>query len=618
MTKVDSPTVMDILFSDLYDGVSVDSVGASGPLPREWPNSNEAFCTSSIDALVSIKEEKLTRSQDGTLISTQIPKNYHAIKFSPEKEKWMVAMKDEFESHLKSGTWRLVKARDVPAGRKIIGSTWSFDVKRNADGSISRYKARFCAQGFSQLEGWDYHLTYSNTVRLDTLRALMAIAATRGYKLTGVDVKTAYLNGELKEEIYMKQPPLFEKTGEGGEPMVCKLVKSIYGLKQSGACWEERLVTELSRIGFSQCDTDPCLFKMTSGKHVIFLASYVDDLSIASSCPHLREKTVKEISKSFDLTDTGDLTWLLGTGISQDLKAGTVTLDQSLYIEEMMQIFLPHELSAPRKSPTLPCSEAIMNLTSDTPADKVDPRYRKGVGKLNWLVSVSRPDLAYTLSILARFNSCGGEEHMDALLKAIRYAYATRRSRLTFRAHHGKSPTALEATISANSGLTAESLGGATLLGYTDSSHGGERPMAGYAMFLMNCLICWAAYRLPHTSLSSCEGEYVAATRATTLISALRVVLDFLGAADPAPTILLCDNQAAVQLSENNTSSKRLKHIATRLAYLREAVNGKLIQLHFIKTNAQLADIFTKPLNATQFHKLRRLLMDPLETPVQA
>jgi len=617
-TMQDAPTMMDILFCDLYDEVGVDSVGASGPLPRAWPNSNEAFCASSIDALVSIKEEKLTRSQDGKLISTQIPKNHQAMRFSPDKEKWMQAMKDEIDSHHKSGTWRLVKARDVPPGRKIIGSTWSYDVKRNADGTISRFKARFCAQGFSQLEGWDYHLTYSNTVRLDTLRALMAVAAIRGYRLTGVDVKTAYLNGELKEEIYMKQPPLFEKTGEGGEPMVCKLVKSIYGLKQSGACWEERLVSELTKIGFNQCSTDPCLFKMVSGKHIIFLASYVDDLSMASSCPLLREKVVKDISKVFDLTDTGDLTWLLGTSITQDLKAGTVTLDQSLYIEEMMQIFLPHEITAPRKAPALPCSEAIQNLSSDTPIEKVDSRYRKGVGKLNWLVSVSRPDLAYTLSILARFNNCGGEEHMDAMFKAIRYAYATRRSRLTFRANRGSSPSALESTIIANSGLTAESLEGATLIGYTDSSHGGERPMAGYAMFLFRCLISWAAYRLPHTSLSSCEGEYVAATRATTLISALRVVMEFLNAADAAPTILLCDNQAAVQLSENNTSSKRLKHIATRLAYLREAVKDKMIQLHFVKTNAQLADIFTKPLNTPQFHILRRLLMDPLGAPVQA
>ena len=139
------------------------------------------------------------------------------------------------------------------------------------------------------------------------------------------------------------------------------------------------------------------------------------------------------------------------------------------------------------------------------------------------------------------------------------------------------------------------------------ASHGDEKPMAGFIVQLFGSPIAWGAYRLPQTSLSSCEAEYVAATRAVVSIQFLRGITSFMAIGNNAATILFCDNSAAVLLSENNTSSKRLKHVATRLAYLREAVKDGHVVLHHISTNGMIADIFTKPLGATQFHYLRRL-----------
>ena len=252
----------------------------------------------------------------------------------------------------------------------------------------------------------------------------------------------------------------------------------------------------------------------------------------------------------------------------------------------------------------MPCTEQILELDSSTPPDKVDPRYRKGVGQLLWLVVISRFDLAYTVSLLGRFNSCGGVRHMEALLQAIRYAYATRHYKVKYG--RGRS-NALLRKIVENSEMRSEALSDQVMIMFTDASQGGEKPMAGFCAWFGGGLLHWSGYRLTMTTLSSTEGEYVAATKAAIAAIALRGVLGFLQAKDSAPTITFCDNLGAVLLSDNNTSSKRLKHIATRIAFLREAIADGHLQLHHIRTTGQLADIFTKPLAPTLFHSLRQL-----------
>jgi hypothetical protein len=579
-----------ITLADLYDDVEITKPGLYQGEPQ---------------GLVSLKSSKLMKGEDGSFKTIRIPRNYNEVKRSKDYAKWLKAMKEEFDSHTKAGTWELVCAHELK-GRKIVGSTWSYDVKRKADGTVERYKARFCAQGFSQLEGWDYHHTYSNTVRPDTLRALFGVCAAKGYKLSGGDVKTAYLNGTLKETIFMRQAQGFEVLGEKGEPMVCRLRKSIYGLKQSGACWEERLQQELASLGLEQSVHDPCLYKLSEGTDVLFLAVYVDDLVFASSSPSIRDQVMEKLTKAFEVKDTGDLTWFLGTAIKQDIQRGSVSMDQSLYIEDMYHSFLPEEPPIVKKPRTLPCTEQIFALPLDLPLEQHDPRYRSGVGKLNWLVTMTRFDLAFVHSLLGRFNNCGGAPHMEVLLNAIRYAFSTRHYALSFGPDRAP---ALFKNIADHSKVDPSILSERTMIAFTDASHGGEKPMAGFLCWFFGGLLGYSAYRLPHTSLSSCEAEYVAATRTVMNVLSLRSILAFLGIQDKAPTVIFCDNSAAIMLSENNTSSKRLKHVATRLAFLREAVKEEKCQLHHVQTQGMVADIFTKPLPATQFHYLRRLIL---------
>jgi hypothetical protein len=195
---------------------------------------------------------------------------------------------------------------------------------------------------------------------------------------------------------------------------------------------------------------------------------------------------------------------------------------------------------------------------------------------------------------------------MEALYQAIRYAYSTRHSKIVCGPGRGQD---LFKTITTESAMKAEALAEGTMFMFSDSSHGGAKPMAGFLAWLYGGPTHWGAYKLPMTSLSSAEGEYVAATKATTHGIALRATISFMDKESKPPTVLFCDNMAAVQLSENNTSSKRLKHIATRIAYLRECVADGVIQLYHIRTTGMVADIFTKPLPAGQFHVLRRLIM---------
>ena len=261
-----------------------------------------------------------------------------------------------------------------------MGSTWTFDIKRGEDGTLARYKARFCAQGFSQLEGVDFITTYSNTIHHNTLRMILAVAALRGLHLSGADVKTAYLYGFIEEgiKVYMRQPRGYEKY-QDGEPMTCQLVRSIYGLRQSGARWEARLVKFLvSKMGFERSQCDPCLYKIKKGNDYLWLCVYVDDLTFASTTKEFRNHIFKIIQEEFNITDTGNLTWILNTNISQDLEKGNVTVSQKVYIEDTVRIFFPS--GVPKVTGrTVPCDPSISDLAPLATGEMIDPRYRSGV-----------------------------------------------------------------------------------------------------------------------------------------------------------------------------------------------------------------------------------------------
>ena len=318
-----------------------------------------------------VARQKMFRNEgDGSFQTKTVPKNLREVLKSGDKEKWVEAMWEELKSHLTNGTWILVPASQVPAKRRRVGSTWAFDIKRDSTGKIIRWKARLCAQGFTQEEGVDYFNTYSNTIRYETLRLILALAALYGLQLSSIDIKTAYLNGYIEEDIdiYMAPPRAFKFANDAScdagratfsdsfeyDPnYICLLKRSIYGLKQSGRRWEIRFWDRLKELGGEQSNIDPCLWKCRKGDAYLLIGIYVDDVVIATNSSTFRDEFVHDLAKSFNVSDQGPLTWIFGTAIHQDLNKGIVRMDQRLYIEDMVHRYQPKA----RKGRVTPCSQ---------------------------------------------------------------------------------------------------------------------------------------------------------------------------------------------------------------------------------------------------------------------
>ena len=261
------------------------------------------------------------------------PANIEEALQSPKRDKWMNAMEQEMKSLEENEVWELVK---LPKDRKTVGCKWVYKLKSGPDGSIERYKARLVAQGFSQRYGTDYDETFCPVVRLESLRTIIALAVQHGLKLHQVDVGTAFLNGKLEEDVYMRQPEGFVTKGQ--EHLVCKLKKSIYGLKQSPRCWNTTLDDQLKDMGFIQSTSDPCVYK-NSGGETFLIGVYVDDIILAGKNDKIIDEVKKALGAKFNIKDMGKLHYFLGMNIQQDEKTGNVWIGQPAYVESILKKF---------------------------------------------------------------------------------------------------------------------------------------------------------------------------------------------------------------------------------------------------------------------------------------
>ena len=241
--------------------------------------------------------------------STPEPITLKEALSSKKNEKWRDAMKDEINSLKRNNVWDLIQ---LPEGRKAIGCKWLYKIKYNADGNVERYKARLVAQGFNQRYWIDYEETFSPVVRFESVRTVIALATKYGLELHQMDVKAAFLNGELKEDIYMKQPEVFIEKDK--DILVCKLRKSIYGLKQSARCWNTELNKQIKKMGFNQSSSDPCIYVRDLGE-VFILAICVDDIILAGENTGNIDDVKRRISEKFDVkgdseyTNWGHMDW---------------------------------------------------------------------------------------------------------------------------------------------------------------------------------------------------------------------------------------------------------------------------------------------------------------------
>lgn len=509
-----------------------------------------------------------------------LPKATKEVLDSPEKELWMKAMRDEMTSIEKNDVWDLV---DLPPQKKVIKSRWVYKKKIGSDGNTDRFKARLVAQGCTQRAGEDYDETFCPVVRFESVRTLLALAVNNDLQLHQMDVTSAFLNGELQEEVYMQQPDCFIEKGL--ENKVCKLKKSIYGLKQAPRCWNASLHETLKRMGFNQLPCDPCMYQKTEGE-LFIIAVYVDDIILGCKSSKLLNDVKKSLSQQYEMKDLGSLKYFLGVNIIQDSQDNSIWIGQSNFAEGVLQKFGMNNCK-PSDNPVDSSQKLIKASHQDEAVDQ--DTYQSAVGSLLYLSTKTRPDIAYAVGNVAKFTSKPTKQHWIAIKRIFRY---------------------LRGTINFGLKFTRDEDG--SLSGYSDADWAGDigdrHSTSGYVFKMGGAAVSWRSKKQACVALSTAEAEYVALAAATQEAVWLRQfnqdILDF-----PSPCVTLYeDNQSAIAIAKNPQFHGRTKHIDIKFHYVREEVDKGTINLVFCPTDKMVVDVLTKGISNEKFKLFRKML----------
>ena len=554
-----------------YEDLFMEQVRNLGPVrqrkrPNRFQDDDECLVTSS-----EIEE----------------PKTVHEALNGEQSIQWKEAMESEYSSLLKNDTWDLVPP---PEGKNVVGSRWLLKVKRDENGSVDRFKARLVAQGYSQVKGVDYDEVFSPVARYSSVRSLLALANAQDLEIHQMDVKTAFLNGLLDCEIYMSQPEGFVDPDKPNH--VCKLKKSIYGLKQSARCWNTTLDEYLNSVGYRKSNADGCIYvkslKEVNG-HISFviLGVYVDDIIPVSNNPQLLKAEKAALCKRFEMTDQGEIHYLLGMSIKRERLCRTLTVSQLNYVEKVLEKF-GMENSKPVSTPLELGKRFQQLLPTDEPFDV--QTYQQAIGCLTYIATATRPDIAAAVGVLSQYMSRPSKDHWIGVKRVLRYLKGTLNYGLKFSAHD-EDPE---------------------LIGYSDADWAGDvdtrRSTSGYVFQIGRSTVSWSSRKQATVAKSSTEAEYVALSSATQEAVWLRRLMEDLGKHLNVPTTIYEDNQGAIELAKNAKYHNRTKHIDICHHFVRERVVSNEIRVIYCPTGDMVADIMTKGLAKLSFEKLRDLL----------
>nr|AAB51275.1 reverse transcriptase, gag, polyprotein [Volvox carteri f. nagariensis] len=498
-----------------------------------------------------------------------------AIK-SPQADMWWEAMEEEIASLHRLGTWRL---EHPPPDANVVPGRWVYKVKSGADGEVERYKARFVAKGYMQVEGVDYDEVFAPTSNHATVRAFSPKAAAKGIEVHHLDVRTAFLHGDLDEVVYVDQPEGFV-TGERG--LKCRLLKALYGLRQASRAWYVKLVNKLREMGYTVSDADPGLFIKCQGTDVVELLIHVDDLLIGSDSKDLIAQS-RRTGEGFDCVIRRGLV-LFWDGGMRDKPPGPLKISQKKYAAELVARFD----MADAKSAAIPMEPSL--VLRREPVDEellLDAsKFRSLVGGLMYLAVCTRPDIAQAVYKLARFMSKPAViSHWEAAKSVLRYVKSTLAYGIVF-------------------------CGSQSLVGYADSdwpSDPDSRRSTGYVFILNGGAISWKSRLQPTVAASSVEAEYMAAASATREAVWLRKLMRDLGYEVRAVEIK-DDSQGAIALIRNPITSERSKHIDVIHHFVREKESSGSVSFQYCPSHDMVADVLTKPLALVKFSKFRECM----------
>ncbi|KAK7276201.1 hypothetical protein RIF29_17337 [Crotalaria pallida] len=525
----------------------------------------------------------LQEHEDGIGMMEEDPINFLQAMQSSNSQKWVDAMNEEIKSMKDNDVWDLVP---LPEGEKPIGNKWIYKTKRDSKGNVERFKAPLVGKGYTQKKGIDYKETFSPVSSKDSFRIIMALVAHFDLELHQMDVKTAFLNGDIDETIYMVQPENFV-IGDA-KKMVCKLKKSIYGLKQASRQWYHKFHDVVTSFGFEANLVDDCIYHKFSWSKHIFLVPYVDDILLASNDTGLLHETKRFLSKKFEMKDLGEASFVLGIQIHRDRSRGILGLSQKSYIETILKRFGMKDCK-PGDTPIAKGDKFSLNQCPKNDFEMKEMEkipYASAVGSLMYAQVCTRPDIAYIVGVLGRYLSNPGMDHWIAAKRVMRYLQRTKNYMLTYR--------------------RSDQL---EIIGYSDSDFAGcqdsRRSTSGYVYLLSGGAISWKSEKQRLIASSTMAAEYIACYEASNHCIWLRNFVTGLRILDgiERPLKLFCDNKSAVLYSNNNRSSSKSKHIDIKFLIVKERVRSGQIAIEHIGTNSMVADLLTKGLPPKVFHE---------------
>ena len=518
----------------------------------------------------------LTESSEITMLESEEPTSYKDALKGKDSEKWLDAMKSEMDSMSENQVWDLV---DLPDGVTPIGCKWIYKIKTDKDGNIYVFKARLVAKGFKQVHGIDYDETFSPVAMLKSIRIILAIAAFHDYEIWQMDVKTAFLNGFLKEDVYMTQPQGFEDPENPRK--VCKLKKSIYGLKQASRSWNLRFDESVKEFGFLRNEEESCVYKKLSGSSITFLVLYVDDILLIGNDKTMLESVKEWLKSCFSMKDLGEAEYILGIKIYRDRSRRLIGLSQETYIDKVLarfkmenskRGFIPMQHGIKLGKTQCPSSLDEIKRMSNVP-------YASAIGSIMYAMMCTRPDVAYAMSICSRYQSNPGDVHWVAAKNILKYL---RRTKDHFLVYGGENEL--------------------FVTGYTDASFQSDkddfRSQSGFIFCLNGGAVSWKSSKQCTIADSTTEAEYIAAADAAKEAVWMKKFISELGV---VPSIengieLFCDNTGAIAQSKEPRAHKNNKHVLRKFHIIREIVGRNDVKVCKVHTEDNVADPLTKPL----------------------
>ena len=545
-------------------------------------------------------------------LDIRIPKTRREALSGKDKQHWMRAEREEMESMLHNNVYSTIHKEDLPEGTNICQSRFVYDVKTKADGTLEKYKVRWVAKGFSQKKGKDYWETFSPVVRMSSVRTLLSIATAHKLQVRQCDIKTAFLEADLREEIHVAPP----EGAEVNPGVVYKLHKALYGLKQSSREFNLLLTSVLRDLGYRALKSDSCIMKKVTKRDkklkVTLVGAYVDDLVITGNDNDEIEKLVQGLQNRFRVKDLGNLEQILGCHWERRAD-GTSIFKQTKTIEDMIKRFRLNELP-PVATPGVAGEEISkdwcpeensdehkeMNMkrggnvfyrtTSEMRVEDMSytTAYRAIVGSLLWIARCTRPDIMHTVCQLSRFMQNPGYQHMQRAKRAVQYLAGTRNRGIVW---HPKGPDGKMSQV----------------ITYSDSSFADQenaKSTYGYLTCLNGGPVDYASKVQLDVAHSTCESEYVAMSKAIVSAVAMSELLTEMEI--PQETVAVhCDNTAAIAISAEDKAHMRTRAIKVRYHHIRDEVAAKLVSIHYLSTNEMPADLMTKSLARRPLEHLR-------------